>query len=80
MTALKIEPGTALEPATYRAAARSTYDLIAGLYDLLDFGFESCRYRPLRPLLFNGLSATILDAGVGTGRNLPFYPERPKNQ
>ena len=75
MTALKIEPGTALEPATYRAAARSTYDRIAGLYYLLDFGFEFCRYRPLRPLLFDGLSGTILDAGVGTGRNMPFYPE-----
>jgi ubiquinone/menaquinone biosynthesis C-methylase UbiE len=32
------------------------------------------RYRKIRPLLFAGLSGRILDAGVGTGRNFPFYP------
>jgi ubiquinone/menaquinone biosynthesis C-methylase UbiE len=26
------------------------------------------------PLLFEGLSGRLLDAGVGTGRNFPFYP------
>ncbi len=29
----------------------------------------------MRPQLFAGVSGIILDAGVGTGRNLPFYPE-----
>jgi ubiquinone/menaquinone biosynthesis C-methylase UbiE len=43
-------------------------------YDLLDLPFEYGRYRRLRPLLFQGLSGRILDAGVGTGRNFPFYP------
>jgi len=50
------------------------YQRIATLYDLLDFPFEYGRYRKLRPLLFEGLSGRILDAGVGTGRNIPFYP------
>jgi ubiquinone/menaquinone biosynthesis C-methylase UbiE len=50
------------------------YHRIAPFYDLLDWPFESRRYRPLRPLLFQGLSGRILDAGVGTGRNFPFYP------
>src|SRR5205814_3971237 len=27
-----------------------------------------------RPRIFRGLSGRILDAGVGTGRNFPFYP------
>jgi ubiquinone/menaquinone biosynthesis C-methylase UbiE len=75
MTALKLEPGSTLEPATDSAVSRSRYDRIAGLYDLLDLGFEYCRYRPLRPRLLDGLSGIILDAGVGTGRNMPFYPE-----
>ncbi len=50
------------------------YQRIAPLYDLLDLPFEHGRYQRLRPLLFEGLSGRILDAGVGTGRNFPFYP------
>ena len=50
------------------------YQRIAPLYDLLDLPFEYRRYRKIRPLLFEGLSGRILDAGVGTGRNFPFYP------
>ncbi len=51
------------------------YSRIARIYDLLDMPFEHGRYRPLRRLLFAGLSGRILDAGVGTGRNAPCYPE-----
>lgn len=51
-----------------------TYRRIAALYDVLDLPFERGRYAKLRPLLFAGLSGTILDAGVGTGRNIPYYP------
>jgi ubiquinone/menaquinone biosynthesis C-methylase UbiE len=50
------------------------YRRIAPLYDLLDWPFEHGRYRKLRPLLFSGLSGRLLDAGVGTGRNFPYYP------
>jgi ubiquinone/menaquinone biosynthesis C-methylase UbiE len=51
-----------------------TYQRIAPLYDLLDLPFEYGRYRRIRPLMFAGLSGRVLDAGVGTGRNIPFYP------
>ncbi len=54
------------------------YRRIAAIYDLLDLPFEYGRYRALRPVLFAGLSGTILDAGVGTGRNMPFYPKGAK--
>ena len=54
---------------------RATYQRIARWYDLLDAPFERKRYRSLRPLLFAGLSGRILDVGVGTGRNIPFYPQ-----
>lgn len=50
------------------------YQRIAPFYDLLDLPFEYRRYRKIRPLLFQGLSGRLLDAGVGTGRNFPFYP------
>jgi SAM-dependent methyltransferase len=41
---------------------------------LLELPFEYGRYRPLRKLVFSGLSGRILDAGIGTGRNIAFYP------
>jgi ubiquinone/menaquinone biosynthesis C-methylase UbiE len=50
------------------------YQRIAAFYDLLDLPFEYGRYRTIRPLLFQGLSGRLLDAGVGTGRNFPYYP------
>jgi len=50
------------------------YQRIAWAYDLLDLPFEFARYRKIRPLLFRGLSGRILEAGIGTGRNIPFYP------
>lgn len=50
------------------------YNRVARLYDLLDLPFEHGRYQPLRRTIFDGLSGRVLDAGVGTGRNLPFYP------
>jgi ubiquinone/menaquinone biosynthesis C-methylase UbiE len=60
---------TRLAPANF-----ARYQRIAPFYDLLDLPFERPRYRRIRPLLFEGLSGRILDAGVGTGRNFPFYP------
>ena len=50
------------------------YQRIAPVYDLLDLPFELGRYRPIRRLMFQGLAGRLLDAGVGTGRNFPFYP------
>lgn len=50
------------------------YERIAAVYDLLDLPFEHGRYRHLRPQLFAGLSGRLLDAGVGTGRNIQYYP------
>ena len=50
------------------------YQRIAPFYDFLDAPFERRRYQAIRPLMFAGLSGRILDAGIGTGRNIPFYP------
>ncbi len=50
------------------------YARIARFYDLLDFPFEYLRYRPIRRMLFQSVRGALLDAGVGTGRNMPFYP------
>ena len=53
---------------------KRTYARIARIYDLLDLPFEYARYRPIRKILFESVGGAILDAGVGTGRNMPFYP------
>lgn len=54
--------------------AHRMYRSIARFYDLLDLPFERGRYAPIRPVMFAGLAGRILDAGVGTGRNMAFYP------
>ncbi len=54
-------------------ANAESYGRIARFYDALDFPFEYWRYRPLRREILANLSGRILDAGVGTGRNMPFY-------
>ena len=54
---------------------QKVYSRIARVYDVLDLPFEYGRYRPFRQQMFSGLEGRILDAGVGTGRNMPFYPE-----
>lgn len=54
--------------------ALRAYQRIAPFYDFIDLPFELGRYRSIRPLLFEGLSGRLLEAGVGTGRNIAFYP------
>ena len=54
--------------------ARAVYRRIAPFYDFLDGSFERKRYAPIRGELFAGLTGRILDAGVGTGRNIAYYP------
>lgn len=53
---------------------QKTYTTIPLFYDLLDLPFEYLRYAPIRRRLWRGLEGRILDAGVGTGRNMPYYP------
>ena len=57
---------------------QKTYNRIARLYDILDLPFEHGRYKNLRRALFDGVSGTLLDAGVGTGRNFSHYPRGSK--
>ena len=47
----------------------STYDRMSEPMDNM-LGFAQARAR-----LFAGLRGTILEVGVGTGRNLPYYPQ-----
>ena len=54
---------------------QTVYRQRVSLYDFLDLPFEYGRYRRLRRRMFEGLTGRLLDAGVGTGRNIAFYSE-----
>ena len=54
---------------------KAKYQRIARVYDFFDRPFEFGRYQAMRPHLFAGTAGRILDAGVGTGRNIAFYPQ-----
>ncbi len=48
------------------------YAITAWFYDILDCPWE-LQYRKWRPALLNDLSDGVLEAGIGTGRNLKYY-------
>lgn len=54
------------------------FDWTSKIYDLVDYPFERFRYRPIRQRIWSGLSGKILDAGAGTGCNVPFYPNEAR--
>lgn len=53
---------------------QNKYNWTSKIYDILDFYFEYSRYQKLRKMLWQFARGKILDAGVGTGRNIDFYP------
>jgi len=52
---------------------QAKYDITAWLYDILDYPWER-QYRHWRPVLLEDVSGEVLEAGVGSGRNLRYYP------
>ena len=60
------------EKATERT--RNRYQRISGLYDLMEI-FPEKRYHPWREKLWSRVNGPhILEVGVGTGKNMPYYP------
>jgi ubiquinone/menaquinone biosynthesis C-methylase UbiE len=55
---------------------RDTYDRNSKLYDLLELPLELLWYRKWRRRLFSKVGKqSVLEVGIGTGRNLPYYPD-----
>lgn len=51
---------------------QAKYNITAHFYDLLDYPWERV-YRRWRPALTEDVRGRVLEAGVGTGRNLRYY-------
>ncbi len=57
-------------------AARRRYNRIAPVYDLMESIVERSRYSRWRQVLWSKVEGKdILEVGVGTGKNFPYYPE-----
>ncbi|MHC4458485.1 MAG: methyltransferase domain-containing protein [Planctomycetota bacterium] len=55
---------------------RKRYDRMARLYDFLEWPIEHFRFASWRARLKNCINGShALEVGVGTGKNLPYYPE-----
>ncbi len=67
---------SSLDRATTAEQAEVTkrYDRMASIYDVYDAPMEWMGVRKRRRRLLRGAEGTVLEVGVGTGKNLPFYP------
>jgi ubiquinone/menaquinone biosynthesis C-methylase UbiE len=62
-----------LDAATARTRGR--YDRLAPFYDLIERGAEASRFREWRTRLWSEVRGErVLELGVGTGKNMPYYP------
>ena len=65
------DPGAIDLQATATTCAR--YDRLAPLYDRMERGMER-RFAPLRRILWQRVKGPrVLEIGVGTGANMPYY-------
>ena len=51
------------------------YDRIARFYDCMELPMEMMSFSRWRRELLSDISGRILEVGVGTGKNLPYYPK-----
>ncbi len=51
------------------------YNRMSAVYDLMESPMEFFFYSKWRKEALSGLSGMVLEVGVGTGKNLKYYPE-----
>lgn len=68
-----------MSPSAARATAqtRARYDRLAPLFDRMEARAEAARFRHWRTALWDGvIGPRVLELGVGTGKNIPYYRAR----
>ncbi len=56
---------------------RSRYDFIAPLYNAMEWPVEQLLLKRWRNELWDQITGPqVLEIGVGTGKNIPYYPEK----
>ncbi|MDA3881092.1 MAG: methyltransferase domain-containing protein [Prolixibacteraceae bacterium] len=53
---------------------KKRYNRVAGFYDILDKPMEMAASK-WREKLLSGAKGKVLEVGIGTGRNIPYYPD-----
>jgi demethylmenaquinone methyltransferase/2-methoxy-6-polyprenyl-1,4-benzoquinol methylase len=53
----------------------SKYDRLSHVYDLMEMPMELMRYGNWRKEVFSAVAGRVLEVGVGTGKNIPYYPD-----
>lgn len=56
---------------------QAKYRVTSMFYDILDYPWEK-QYKKWRPGLLKDVHGAVIEAGVGTGRNLRYYPADAK--
>jgi ubiquinone/menaquinone biosynthesis C-methylase UbiE len=54
---------------------RKRYDRASKFYDIFEKPMEAMSLKKWRVEATKGLKGTVLEVGVGTGKNIPYYPE-----
>lgn len=68
-------PGKPLDAAAAKHT-RNRYDTAAPVYDLLEWPLEKWLFESWREELWASVDGPeVLEIGVGTGKNIPYYPE-----
>jgi ubiquinone/menaquinone biosynthesis C-methylase UbiE len=53
--------------------AKKRYDRIAWIYDFMELPVETMSFSLWRDELLSAVTGSVLEVGIGTGKNLPFY-------
>ena len=65
-----------MEKRSKEDVTKKRYDRLAFWYDFLEAPMERIGFSSWRPRILNRIQGDrILEVGVGTGKNLPYYPE-----
>lgn len=64
---------SAIVDAAATAATKARYDRLARFYDRMQ-ALSERQFKPWRKKQWNEARGNILEVGVGTGKNLPYYP------